>query len=164
MGSPLPELREVLRNTYFSYFIKMKDYIVKTTRSQGAKWNSRNTLYRLRKGFHVVHLFAYMKSMGAVDEMPRSRNSKKRKISHRRGKKFSVNGGCLRKWIMFVTCRSTYHRSSYYRIESRTSKNSDELRACIDLDMVEKKANVWDSNAPNNFRKNVFLKKIWIVN
>ena len=31
----------------------------------------------------------------------------------------------------FVTCRSTYH-SSCYRIESRTSKNSDELRACIE--------------------------------
>ena len=31
----------------------------------------------------------------------------------------------------FVTCRSTFH-SSCYRIESRTSKNSDELRACID--------------------------------
>ena len=31
----------------------------------------------------------------------------------------------------FVTCRFTYH-SSCYRIESRTSKNSDELRACIE--------------------------------
>ena len=29
----------------------------------------------------------------------------------------------------FVTIRSTYH-SSCYRIESRTSKNSDKLRAC----------------------------------
>ena len=35
-------------------------------------------------------------------------------------------------WKMtFVTCRSTYH-SSCYRIESRTSKSSDELRACIE--------------------------------
>ena len=31
----------------------------------------------------------------------------------------------------FVTCRSTYH-SLCHRIESRTSKNSDELRACIE--------------------------------
>ena len=31
----------------------------------------------------------------------------------------------------FVTCRSTYH-SSCYRRESRITKNSDELRACIE--------------------------------
>ena len=33
--------------------------------------------------------------------------------------------------MTFVTCRSTYH-SSCYRIESRTSKNSDELRTGIE--------------------------------
>ena len=31
----------------------------------------------------------------------------------------------------FLTCRSTYH-SSCYRIESTTSKNSDELQTCIE--------------------------------
>ena len=38
---------------------------------------------------------------------------------------FPLNGGCFRKEI------STYH-SSCYRIESGTSKNSDELREGIE--------------------------------
>ena len=38
-------------NVVFNYFIKMKDYIVKAARSLRAEWNSRNTLYSLRKGF-----------------------------------------------------------------------------------------------------------------
>ena len=35
----------------------MKDYIVKTTRSLRAEWNSRNILYSLRNSFQVVYLF-----------------------------------------------------------------------------------------------------------
>ena len=35
----------------------MKDYIVKTTRSLRAEWNSQNILYGLRNGFQVVYLF-----------------------------------------------------------------------------------------------------------
>ena len=42
---------------FLNYFIKMKDYIVKKTRSLGAERNSRNVLYSLRKGFQVVYLF-----------------------------------------------------------------------------------------------------------
>ena len=42
---------------FLNYFIKMKDYIVKTTRSLRAEWNSRNILYSLRDGFQVVYLF-----------------------------------------------------------------------------------------------------------
>ena len=42
---------------FLNYFIKMKDYIVKTTRSLRAEWNSRNILYSLRNGFQVVYLF-----------------------------------------------------------------------------------------------------------
>ena len=37
----------------------MKDYIVKTTGSLWAEWNSQNTLYSLRKGFQVVYLFVW---------------------------------------------------------------------------------------------------------
>ena len=148
-------------------FIKMKDYVVKTTRSLRAEWNSRNTLYRLRKGFQVVCLFDCMKNKGAVDEMPRTRNSKKRKISYRQWKKFSVNGGCFRKWIIFVTCRSTYH-SSCYRIESRTSRNSDVLQACVDLDTVFdavfRSRQMCENLMSNNFHKTAVLKKTWIVN
>ena len=73
----------------------------------------------IRKGFQVVYLFDCMKT-----REPRSINSKNRKIWHRRGKKFPLNWGCFRK-MNFVACRSTYH-SSCYRIEYRTSKNSDE--------------------------------------
>ena len=64
----------------------------------------------IRKGFQVVYLFDCMKT-----REPRSINSKKRKISHRRGKKFPLNWGCFRK-MNFVTCSSAYH-SSCYRIE-----------------------------------------------
>ena len=116
----------------FYYFIKMKDYIVKTRRSLRAEWNIRNTLYSLRKRFQVVYLFDCMKNSEVVDELPRSRHSKKRRYHTAKRKKFPLNGGCFRKWIMFVTCRSTYHYSLCYPIESRTSKNSDELRACIE--------------------------------
>ena len=42
---------------FLNYFIKMKDYIVKTTRSLRAEWNSRNILHSLRNGFQVVYLF-----------------------------------------------------------------------------------------------------------
>ena len=42
---------------FLNYFIKMKDYIVKTTRSLRADLNSRNILYSLRNGFQVVYLF-----------------------------------------------------------------------------------------------------------
>ena len=38
----------------FNYFMKMKDYIVKTARSLRAQWNSRNTLYK------VFRLFTYL--------------------------------------------------------------------------------------------------------
>ena len=143
--------------------------VVKTTRSLRAEWNSRNTLYRLRKGFQVVYLFDCMKNMEAVDELPRSRNSKKRKISHRQGKNVSVNGGCFRKWIVFVTCRSTYYSSCYrIHVESRTGKNSDEFRACIDLDTVFdailRSRQMCENLMSNNFHKTAVLKKTWIVN
>ena len=50
----------------------MKDYIVKTTRSLRAEWNSRNALYSLRKGFQVVYLFDCIKNTGAVDDLPKA--------------------------------------------------------------------------------------------
>ena len=49
-------------DSVFNYFIKIKDYIVKTTRSLLAEWNSRNIFYSLRKGFQVVYLFDCMKT------------------------------------------------------------------------------------------------------
>ena len=100
--------------------------VVKTTRSLRAAWNSRNTLYSLRKGFQVVYLFECMKTREPCTicqrvEIQRYHTDK--------GKKFPLNGGCFRKWI------STYN-SSCYRIESRTTccikKNSHDLRGCIE--------------------------------
>ena len=40
----------------------MKDYIIKTTRSMRAEWNSQNILYSLRKGFQFVYLFDCIKT------------------------------------------------------------------------------------------------------
>ena len=102
--------------------------VVKTTRSLRATWNSRNTLFSLRKGFQVVYLFECMKTrepcticQGVEIQLQRYNTDK--------GKKFPLNGGCFRKWI------STYH-SSCYRIESKTTcctkKNSHDLRACVE--------------------------------
>ena len=66
----------------------------------------------------------------AVDELPRSMNSKKLKISHQQNKKVSPEWRLFSK-TNFETCRSTYH-SLCHRIESRTSKNSEELQASIE--------------------------------
>ena len=87
----------------FNYFIKMKDYFVKTTRSLRAEWNSRNTLYSLRKGFQVVLIFIWFYG---------SRNSKKWKTSHRQGKKVSSE------WRLFSEM-NFYLSFSCYRIESK---------------------------------------------
>ena len=66
-------------------------------RGQRAEWNSRNILYSLRNGFQVVYLFDVWKhgSRGRLNCQEASINSKKQKISHRKGKKFSLNGGCF---------------------------------------------------------------------
>ena len=89
---------------FLNYFIKMKDYIVKTTRSLRAEWNSRNILYSLRNGFQVVYLFDVWKhgSRGRLNCQEASINSKKQKISHRKRKKFPLNGGCFWKWILLL--------------------------------------------------------------
>ena len=86
----------------FNYFIKMKDYVVKTTRSLRDEWNSRNTLYSLRKVSQVVYLFDCMKTRKpwTTNCKGSSINSQKRKISHRKGRKFPLNRGCFRKWIL----------------------------------------------------------------
>ena len=58
---------------FLNYFIKMKDYIVKTTRSLRAEWNSRNIVYSLRNAFQVVYLFDRMKTREPwTTELPRS--------------------------------------------------------------------------------------------
>ena len=112
----------------FVYFIKMKDYVVKTMRSLRAAWNSRNTLEQFSGcSFKLIWLY---ENTGAMDELPRSINSKKQKISHWQGKKVTSEWRLFSK-TNFLTCRSTYH-SSCYGVEFRTSKNSDELRACIE--------------------------------
>ena len=103
-SSSLNELTRIISNDdgVFNYFIKMKDYIVKTTRSLQDEWNSRNTLYSLRKGSQVVYLFDCMKTREpwTTNCKGSSINSKKRKISHRKGRKFPLNRGCFRKWIL----------------------------------------------------------------
>ena len=67
-----------------------------------------------------------------MDELPRSMNSKKLKISHQQKKKVSPECRLFSK-TNFETCRFTYH-SLCHRIESRirTSKNSEELQASIE--------------------------------
>ena len=99
--SRLPRIISI-DDSVFNYFIKMKDYIVKTTRSLQDEWNSRNTLYSLRKGSQVVYLFDCMKTREpwTTNCKGSSINSKKRKISHRKGRKFPLNRGCFRKWIL----------------------------------------------------------------
>ena len=62
----------------------------------------------------VFRLFIWLyENTRAVGELPRSRNSKKRKKSHRQGKKVSSEWRLLSK-TNFVTCRSTYHSSCYW--------------------------------------------------
>ena len=91
------------RRRLLNYFINMKDYIVKTTRSLRAEWNGRNILYSLRKGIQVVYLFHCMKTREPWTHCQgASINSKKQKISRWKGKKFPLNGGCFRKWILLL--------------------------------------------------------------
>ena len=101
-SSSLNELTRIISNDdgVFNYFIKMKDYIVKTTRSLRDEWNSRNTLYSLHKGSQVVYLFDCMKTREpwTTNCKGPSINSKKQKISHRQGRKFPLNRGCFQKW------------------------------------------------------------------
>ena len=70
-------------------------------RSLRAERNSRNTLCSSLKGSQVVYFIRLYEKTGAVDdesELQRSSiNSKIRKISHRQGTKFPLNGGCFRK-------------------------------------------------------------------
>ena len=83
-------------DSLFNYFIKIKDYIVKRTRSLVAETFSIAYV-------KVVRLFIYLiveNTWAVDDELPTSINSKKRKISHRQGTKFTQNGGCFRKRIL----------------------------------------------------------------
>ena len=107
----------------------MKDYILKTTRSLRAEWNSRNTLYSLRKGFQVVLKFIWLYgNTGAVDDLPRSRNSKKRKtLNTDKGKKFPLNGGWFRKWISTSCYRI---ESNYQEFRGATSVHWESLCIC----------------------------------
>ena len=55
----------------------------------------------------VFRLFIYFDvwkhgSGGGLNCQEASINSKKQKISHRKGKKFPLNGGCFRKWILLL--------------------------------------------------------------
>ena len=55
-----------------------------------------NVLYSLRNGFQVVCLLDCMKTREPwTNCQEASINSKKRKISHRKGKKFPLNGDCF---------------------------------------------------------------------
>ena len=80
----------------FISLIKMKDYTVKI----------------LTEILSIVNVKA-----GAVDELPRTINSKKRKIPHQQRTKVSSERRLFSK-MNFVTCRSSYH-SSCYRILNR---------------------------------------------
>ena len=69
--------------------------------------------------------------MGAVDELPRSyyKFKETKDITPKREKVSS-------EWRLFLKMTLTTYHSSCYRIESRTAKNSDELRACIEKSYV----------------------------
>ena len=122
-------------NSVFYYFIKMKDYIVETTRSLICELSARvETLFIVYHCVKVFRLFIYLivwkqGSSGRIAKLS-IRNSKKRKISHWQGKTVSCEWRLFSK-MNFVTCRSAYH-SSCYSIESRTSKNSDRLQTYIE--------------------------------
>ena len=99
-----------------------------TLRSLQAKWNIQNILYSLHK---VFRLFIYLivwkrRSHGRITKKYKFKEMKV--ITPKREKVSSLGRLFLK--MNFVTCRSTYH-SSCYRIESRTSKNSDKLIASV---------------------------------
>ena len=103
-------------------------------RSLRAERNSRNTLCSSLKGSQVVYFIRLYEKTGAVDdesELQRIEYKfKETKDITQTRDKVSSEWRLFSK-MNFVTYRSTYD-SSCYRIESRTSKNSDELRACIE--------------------------------
>ena len=79
----------------FYYFIKMKDYIVKTTRSVRADWNSRNTPLQFAWMFSGC-LFNCMKTREPWKNCQGVETQKKRKISHGQAK----NASSMKfKWI-----------------------------------------------------------------
>ena len=84
------------------------------------------TLYSLRKGFQVVLVFIWLYgNTGAVDDLPRSRNSKKRKISHRQGKKVSSE------WRLFSKmnfCLSFFMLSNRIQVPRTQRTCERELR------------------------------------
>ena len=80
-------------DSLFNYFIKIKDYIVKRTKSLVAETFSIAYV-------KVFRLFIYLileNTWAVDDELPTRINSKKRRISHRQGTKFPQNGGCFQK-------------------------------------------------------------------
>ena len=83
----------------FNYWIKMKDYIGKTTRSLRAEWNSLNTLY-LRKRFQVVYLFDCMKTREPWTNCQGVEIQRNERYHTDKGETFPLNGGCFRKWIL----------------------------------------------------------------
>ena len=89
--------------------IKMKDYIVKTTRTSAGRLGLCE-LSEIAETFSIVYF------SGAVDELPSSMNSRGNERYHTDKEKSFPEWRPFSK-INFVTCRSTYH-SSCYRIES----------------------------------------------
>ena len=90
----------------FIYLIKMKDYIVI---KQGGLCELSEVAEILSiVNVNVFGLFIYIclyENMGLVEELPRTINSKKQKISHRQGTKVSSERRLFSK-MNFVTCRS----------------------------------------------------------
>ena len=92
------------RRLFKIILLRWRITLLKQTRSLRAEWNSRNILYSLHNGFQVVYLFDVWKhgSRGRLNCQEASINSKKQKISHRKGKKFPLNWGCFWKWILLL--------------------------------------------------------------
>ena len=92
----------------FNYFIKIKDYIVQTTRSLLAEWNSRNIFYSLIKVFRLFIYLIVWKHVSRGRRITKKNKFKGTKdITPTRDKVSSE--WRLFSTMNFVTCRSTYH-------------------------------------------------------
>ena len=80
----------------FIYFIKMKDFIVKTTRSLWAEW--------IAKTLSIVNVNFLGRKHGSHGQIAKEHSKnyiqRNKRYHTNKGKKFPLNGDCFRKWIL----------------------------------------------------------------
>ena len=80
----------------FIYFIKMKDFIVKTTRSLWAEW--------ITKTLSIVNVNFLGRKHGSHGQIAKEHSKnyiqRNKRYHTNKGKKFPLNGDCFRKWIL----------------------------------------------------------------